>query len=157
MNKLNFDILYLILNKLDFLSKIRLRCISKYMHKLEIHDFYNIPYKYLRLLNDEILLNYPFIKYLYAFDNHTITNINHMNGLTKLDASLNFGIDNFGIKNVDSITILYISGNEKITDVNHMNKLVELYASGESGIENKGIINLKNITKLYVPNNQKNL
>jgi hypothetical protein len=46
MNKLYFDIIYLIFESLDFLSKIRLRSISKYMHTFEIHDFYNIEKKY---------------------------------------------------------------------------------------------------------------
>jgi hypothetical protein len=66
MNKLNFDIIYLIFDK-TFLSKMGFGCVSKYMHfsflqkRTEIHDFYNISKKYINLLNDEILLNYPFI------------------------------------------------------------------------------------------------
>lgn len=39
------------------------RTISKYLYKLEIHDFENIPIKYQQMLNDNILSNYPFIKY----------------------------------------------------------------------------------------------
>jgi hypothetical protein len=97
MNKLCLDIVYIIFDKLYFLSKIKLRYVSKYMHKLEIYDFYNISDKYLKLLNDEILLNYPFIKYLNAFDNSKITNVNHMDKLIELKASFNCGICNKGI------------------------------------------------------------
>jgi hypothetical protein len=64
MDKLHHDIIYLIFGSLDFLSKIQCRSISKYMYLLEIYDFYDIEEKYLMLLNDKILLNYPFIKYL---------------------------------------------------------------------------------------------
>ena len=74
MNTLHFNVIYLFFGSLDFLSKIRFRCTSKYTHLLEIHDFYDIEIKYLYLLNDKILLNYPFIKYLNAFNNLKISN-----------------------------------------------------------------------------------
>jgi hypothetical protein len=63
MNKLDINIINLIFRFFYFQLKIKFRCISKYMHKLEIHDFYNIDKKYLNLLDDRILLNYLFIKY----------------------------------------------------------------------------------------------
>jgi hypothetical protein len=42
MNKLYNDIIYLFFEFLDFLSKIRFRCISKYSNTLEIYDFYGV-------------------------------------------------------------------------------------------------------------------
>jgi F-box domain len=42
--KFPLDVWYLILEKLDFLSQIRLRQVCKHFyHHLEIHDFYDIP------------------------------------------------------------------------------------------------------------------
>jgi hypothetical protein len=89
MDKLDTNLIYLIFNYLDFLSKIKFRCISKYVHHfIVIDDFKNIPEKYLNLLDDEILINYPFIKYLNACDNKKITNVNHSlrTKLIELDA-----------------------------------------------------------------------
>jgi hypothetical protein len=179
MNKLNLDIIYLIFGFLDFLSKIRFRSISKYMYKLQIHDFYNISNKYLKLLDDKILLNYPFITYLNAFNNlkitnkgiehlnliklnaaynPNITNINHMaNYITELDASGEFcGITDKGIANLKNLIKLNAFDNSQITNINHMNKLVELCASGEfCGISNAGIKELKNLKEIIVFKNNK--
>jgi hypothetical protein len=100
------------------------------MYKLEIHDFYNIDKKYLRLLNDKILLNYPFIKYLNASANKEITNLNHIyNSLIKSNASYSSGINDNSIKKIN-LEILYVQNNPKITNLNHMEKtLIELNAS----------------------------
>jgi hypothetical protein len=151
----SFDITYIIFGFLDFLSKIKFRCVSKYMHKLEIYDFNNIPLKYIQLLNDEILLNYPFIKYLNASTNSKITNVNHMDKLIELNASgYRCGINNKGIQKVNLIK-LNASDNPKITNVNHMNKLIELNANGYCcGINNEGIQKL-NLINLNTSNNPK--
>ena len=77
----------LIFNKLDFLSKIKFRQINSYSMNLNIYDFKNINKKYLQKLNDDVLINYSFIKYLNARNNKKITNINHMSNLKILDAS----------------------------------------------------------------------
>jgi hypothetical protein len=66
-----------------------------------------LPEKYVYKLNDKILLNYPFIKYLNAHHNLNITNINHLKNLIHLNAS-NSGINNLGIKNLN-LKILDIS------------------------------------------------
>jgi hypothetical protein len=155
MNKLYSDILYIIFNNLDFLSKIRLRCVSKNLHKLEIHDFFNIPFQYINLLNDEILFNYNFIKYLDASYNSKITNISHMKNLIKLDASGYFSkINDNSIKNIN-LQYLNASHNPFITNVNHMDKLIELDAYGEfCGISDDGIKNL-NLIKLDAQYNTK--
>jgi hypothetical protein len=131
MDKLHFDILYLIFGFLDFPLKIIFRCISKYTHLLEIHDFYDIEDKYLRLLNDKILLNYPFIKYLNASNNINITNVNHMNKLIKLNASGYCGVNNKGIENIKLIQYLIIRGNINISNINHMSKLIKLDTNGK--------------------------
>jgi hypothetical protein len=80
--------------------KIKFRCVSKYTNLLEIYDFCNIDNKYLRLLNDKILLNYPFIRYLNACNNPKITNINFMDKLIELNACGESEIDDYGIKNL---------------------------------------------------------
>jgi hypothetical protein len=47
--------LVLIFNNFDFMSKIKFRSISKYIHHfIVIDDLYNIPEKYLYLLSDKI-------------------------------------------------------------------------------------------------------
>jgi uncharacterized protein YutD len=154
MNKLDLNIFYLISGFLDFLSKIRFRSISKYSNLLEIHDFYNIEEKYLILLNDKILLNYPFIRSLNAYNNPNITNVNYMEKLIELNASSNCGITNEGIKNI-KLTKLKAYNNTQITNINHMAKsLVELDVSWRCGINNEGIKNLKNIRKLCISNNK---
>jgi hypothetical protein len=43
------------------------------MNFLKIYDFNNISSKYLNLLNNEILQNYIFVKYLNANNNLKIT------------------------------------------------------------------------------------
>jgi hypothetical protein len=154
MNKLNFDIIYFIFGSLDFLSKIRFRSTSKYNYLLEIHDFFNIGKKYLKLLNDNILLNYPFITHLNASFNPNITNINHLKKLIKLDASEDSGIDDKGITDLN-LVLLDASDNPKITNINHMDKLIELYAWGNYGISDFGIKNLYNIKILDVNYNSK--
>jgi hypothetical protein len=124
------------------------------MHYLEIYDFYNIPSKYLRLLNDKILFNYPFIKYLDASYNLKITNVNYMHKLIELDASGHYcGIDDLGIKNIN-LKKLKAYYNKKITNINHMYNLSELVILGDSGIGDLGI-NKLNLIKLDAGHNKK--
>jgi hypothetical protein len=107
------------------------------MYLLKIYDLYNIERKYLVLLNDKILLNYPFVKYLNVSHNPKITNVNHMHNLIKLNASYFSEISDYSIRDLNLIT-LYTDDNYKITNVNHMNKLTVLYARGDSGINDNG-------------------
>jgi hypothetical protein len=122
--------------------------------RTEIYDFYNIEEKYLKLLDDTILLNYPFIKYLNACNNIKITNVNHLNNLIKLNPSGNFcGINDNGIKhlNLRKLNASFSCGidNDGIKNLN----LQILNASGElCKINNKGIQHL-NLIKLTVSNN----
>jgi hypothetical protein len=140
INKLDINVIYIIFEFLDFSSKIQFRCTSKYMHfsflqkRTEIHDFYNIDKKYLKLLDDKILLNYPFIKYLDANGHYS-------------------RITDKGIKNLNNVTKLNAYNNTKITNINHMNKLIELNASARiCRIGNSGIKNL-NLEKLDAHDN----
>jgi hypothetical protein len=154
MNKVNYDIIYLICEFLDFLSIIRFRCVSKYVHFLQIQNFFNIGVNYLNSLNDVILLNYPFITHLDASHNPNITNVNHLKKLITLDASgITCGINNLGIKDLN-LKKLDISNNTNIYNINHMqDSLIELHACYNS-IDDFGISKLNNIQKLNVYHNK---
>ena len=72
-------ILYsIVFEYLEFYDKHTLRRIDKYMNKLKITDMYNIDKKYLKKLDDYILINYDFIVKLNAYDNIKISNVNHL-------------------------------------------------------------------------------
>src|SRR5439155_15131162 len=102
MDILYLDLINLIFNKLDFLSQIRFRQISQFYYKhLQITDLYHIDYKYLKLLNDEILKNYLHVKYLNANDNSRIKEIGHMKNLEILNCKANCGIANEDIKDLN--------------------------------------------------------
>ena len=125
MDILPYDVLqFCILDKLDFLSKIRLRQVCKKFYRLEIWDFYNIDYEYRSKLTDTILMAYPFIRKLNADSISKITNVNHMTKLQVLCACFNCGIDDNGIKDLNLIK-LNTSYNSKITNVNHMTNLLK--------------------------------
>ena len=73
MDKIYLDLLKIIFNKLDFLSEIRFRQVNKFCYKnLHIINLCNINYKFLKLLNDDILKNYHYIQYLDAINNKKI-------------------------------------------------------------------------------------
>ena len=136
----------------DFITQIRMRQINKiFYEKLEIHDFFNIPDKYLFMLSDNILINYPFIKQLYAYANKDIKIINYMKKLVKLNAGDNCGINNEEIAKINVIE-LNVYNNPKITNVNHMTRLQILYAGSNCGINDAGIKYI-NLHKLHAGNN----
>ena len=154
MNSLPYDVLqFCILDKLDFLSKIRFRQVCKKFYRLEIWDFYNIDIQYLYILTDNILMGYPFIRKLNASYNSKITNVNYMTKLQVLHAGNDCGIDDNGIKDLNLIE-LNAFNNSKITNVNHMTKLQILYARGDCGIDDNGIKDL-NLIKLDSSDNSK--
>src|SRR5690606_11429325 len=122
--------------------------------KLEIHDFYNIDWWYLVLLNDEILRKYPFIKYLNVSNNSQVTYINHLTKLENLNACGKCRIDNGGISDLNLIEISIVA-NSRITNLNHMTKLKILDAWDHNcGIGDEGISKL-NLIKLYASDNSK--
>ena len=120
---LPLELIQNIFEKLNFKNKMifRLCCIDFY-EKLKIYDLLNINQKYKNKLNDNILFNLKYVKYLGASHNKKITNngIKHMN-LHTLYASGNMGITDDGIKHMN-LYILYASNNTNITDsgIKHM-------------------------------------
>src|SRR5436309_652283 len=141
-----FDYIYLdnwniIFDYCDFLSKIRLRQVCKFLYNnLQIIDFYHIDDKYLDKLTDDILKNYNHIKYLNAYNNSKISDVNWMINLKELNARDNCVINQKGIQNLNLIK-LNVRYNSKITDVSMMTLLKELDASDNCGIDQNGIKN----------------
>ena len=86
----------------DILSQLRLRSVNKNTNRLRIVNFYIIDQKYLNKLNDKILKQYDYIKYLNASQNQNITNegIKHMIQLHTLNALDNPNITDKGIKHM---------------------------------------------------------
>ncbi len=151
---LPFEIWQEIILYCEFLTAIRLRQLNKWFYKLEIHDFYNIDWKYLNKLSDEILKAYPFIRKLNAYYNEKIKDVNHMTNLKVLNADYDCGISDDGIKQLNLIE-LSASGNSKIKDVNHLTNLKVLNAGGYyCGISNDGIKQL-NLIELFSYGNKK--
>src|SRR5438445_7153922 len=106
-----------ILDRTDFLCQIRLSQLNRYLYdNLKICDFHNIDSKYLKILSDNILKNYKYVKKLNAYYTHNITDkgISHMN-LHTLDASFSCTITDRGISHMNLHT-LNASSNEFITD-----------------------------------------
>ena len=155
MNSLPIDLIqYCIFDKLDFKTQLRFRQICKRLNRVDIHNMcYNIDDEYLDKLSDEILINYPKVKYLDASYNSKITNVNHMTKLQILDIHGMCGIDNNGIKHLNLIE-LGAFNNRKITNINHMTKLQILDASYDCGLDNNSIKDL-NLINLDVWNNPK--
>ena len=138
----------------DFLTQIRFRQTCKFLYNfLQIIDFYNIETKYLTKLNEDILKNYKYIKYLNVKTNRTIKDISWMVNLKILDASDKSRINQIGIKELDLIE-LNVWNNQKIIDVSWMKNLKILNASNKSGINQIGIKGL-DLIELNVWNNRK--
>jgi len=138
------EIWQIVLDYSDFLTKIRIRQICKelYIH-LRIIDFYHIEDQFLIKLNDDIIKQHPYIKYLFAFDNSNITDINHLEHLEVLDASWECGIHSQGLKNITSLKVLDVNGNPRVKKINQMTKLEKLHAKSICGIGNEDIKDLK--------------
>jgi hypothetical protein len=155
MNDLPLELIQYIFDFLDFESQMKFRVVCKGCYiGLRIYDFYNIPEKYKTRLNNIILKNFPYLKYLDVFYNKSIIDINHLVNLQILSArGADCGISDKNIKKLNLIE-LYASDNPKIINVNHMTNLQTLYATGDCGIDNNSIKNL-NLTRLYASNNPK--
>ena len=99
LNDIPLEILQIIFDKLDFKSQIIFKQQCKYFYgQLRIYDLYNIDKKYKEKLNDNILKNFKYTKYLDASDGNN-----------------NNCITDEGIKNMNLI-ILNATYNNKITD-----------------------------------------
>jgi hypothetical protein len=132
----------LIFDHIDFLSKIRLRQVNSLFLYLPIVDLHHIEYRYLGLLNDNILRQHPFTKKLFAFDNPNITSVNHLVYLEELDASWECGINDDGLQ-ITSLKKLDVNGNERVKNIQHMAGLKTLFAIGKCGLSNEGLLGLK--------------
>lgn len=151
-----------ILLKIRFLDQIRLRQVCKLLYTyLEIYDFYHINDMYLARLNDSILMNYNFIRHLYASDNPHITDINHMTKLSTLNASYKSGIRDAHINQLN-LEKLIANCNKNITNLNHMTNLKTLEIRSDylrsnvknhSGVNDIGISKLSNLEQLDVDYN----
>ena len=108
--------------KLDILSQLRLRATCKYFYtNLDITDLYNIDYKYREKLTDEILLKYPKLEKLNAWNNPKITKISYLKNLKILNASDNSGINDESLIGLDLVE-LNVNDNPKITKINSLEK-----------------------------------
>ena len=151
MQPIPIEIWQHILSFSTFKNQITLTRISKIFHeKLQIHEFYHIDPKYLKLLTNHIITHYPQIRSLDVEDNPNITNINHLTQLTKLNASGFCGLDDHGINQLNIIE-LDVCDNPKIININHMTQLKKLNAGGHCGLDDSGITRL-NLIELDVRN-----
>ena len=151
MELLISDISIIIFNYLDLKNQLRFRSVSAtFQIKYQITNMPN-----MKILTNEILLQYPNLTQLYASGNDKIKDINHLTKLQILNAGYNCGIDDKGISLLSNLTELCVNGNEKIKDLNHLPKLQILYAGGSCGIDDKGISCLTNLTQLNADDNEK--
>ena len=166
-----YDILQAIFDKLDFILQIRFRqCDLSNYDILHVTNFYNVSTRIKRKYTDQILLNYPFIKYLDCYCNEHVTNINHLGNLRVLNAGnichshveLNVqennhifkcGIDQNGIEKLCNLEILYADNNPKITSISNFKNLRKLAIRNCSGIDQKAISQVYEITMLDASNN----
>jgi len=143
---------YSIFQYLGFESKHSFKKINKNCNKLSIKDLYNIDIKYLRKLNDVILLNYPNVTQLRADCNKNINVFNNLNKLEKLSIQY-VDTPNDCIMNLTNLTALNVTYNKGIKNLNHLTKLEILYARAYCGITNSGVRNLTKIKILDISQN----
>ena len=107
-----------ILELLDFKTQMRWISSCRYFwYNLYITNLYDIDYKYLNRLSDDILKYWIFrnVIQLNANNNEKITDVSHMKSLKRLGAGRSSCIDQQGITGLDLIE-LDASSNNKITD-----------------------------------------
>ena len=148
------ELIQYIFDFLEFKNQISFKLTCKDYNQFKIYDLYNISLKYRIKLDDDILKNYPFLKYLDASNNKKITNVSHMTNLQILNASGSYcEINNQGIENLNLIE-LNAYNNYKIINVSFMTNLKILNVSGWCGIDDNDIKNL-NLIELNAHNNNK--
>lgn len=132
------------------LEQIRLRQVCKIFHKLEIHDFRHVDDLY-KILNNNILLNYPFIRKIRGFPvNSMMTNFNHLTKLYKLNLNGYCNTNNNEISNLCNLKKLYLYNNPRITKINHLTNLTKLDIRGMyCQIGDNEISELSNLKILY--------
>ena len=154
MEILPIELVQYLMKYLYFEDKIKLKSLSRsYYYGLRIYDLLNIRQNLTYKLNENILRNFPFIKYLRCESNYYISNLNNFSCLQILIAPHNKKINDEGIKYLNLIELnIYYSPN--ITNVNHMTNLRKLNAGGKCGISDYGIKDL-NLYELEVFGNSK--
>ena len=119
---MDLDILNLIFDLLDFISKIRIRQISKYfLNNFQISDFYGLDKMYLEKLTEQILISHPKIKYLNIAETDSVQNINFLSDLRVLSISKKFK-NQFCNYNLRELQIY----NYQITNLKYFTKLEKL-------------------------------
>lgn len=153
MELVPIEIVQQILSVADFVSRIRLRCCTKLFHeKLQIHNFYDIPYNYYHRLSNKIIRNHSYIRRLNVENKSDITMISHLTNLRELNTVASGLSDRSGL--CTNLRILCASDNGAISDITHLTKLKALYASGRScGITDNSIITLTNLKYLSISSN----
>lgn len=131
MDKLPFEVIQKIFDKLDTLSKLKSRGICKDYQSLQITDLSEFDDK----LTNDIILQYPYLEVL--------------------DANYNVMITDKSVKTLSYLRILHIVRNNWVTDESLMNKkyLVQLYASYNNNITDYGINQLPHLEILNVHGN----
>lgn len=148
------EIWRVISNFSNFPTRINLTKVCKFFNEnLQITDLYTIESKYLKLLTNDILKNYPSVTKLNLTDNPNVTDINHLNKLQILKASGrkcalgNQGIKKLNLKEID------VSYNLHITNLNCFSQLRVLTAKGRCGLTNQGINKLRDVRDLDLTDN----
>lgn len=159
-----FDIFQEIFQYLNFITKIRIRQISKKNLLLDITDFYYIPINLRIKLSDNILVNYPKLKYLHAGSNPNITKINYLTNLEKLNIScfkpgnqawVQSGVTSNQLLNLTNITWLNLCENPIISNISYLTNLKTLNLATHHTyleIQNSDLLNL-NLTSLNLSGN----
>jgi hypothetical protein len=158
ISELPVELYQQILNRTNFLSRIRMRCANKLFYdKLEINDFYNIPSTYAKRLTNKILQCYPFITKLNATEKPNITDVNYLTRLEVLNASgLRCGLEPIGFLKLTGLKELNIANHRNCLWINGLTNLEVLDIRRSWGLDNNSEIRkLRKLKFLNATNNYK--
>ena len=112
-----YDCWALVFDKLDIVSQLNFRNACRSFKCFDIIDLFNVPRKVRWRLDDSIVLQFPKLKHLDAFDNSKITDlsVSKLVNLSTLDASHNPKITDLSVSKLANLSTLYASGNKEIT------------------------------------------
>jgi len=177
---LPFDVVKVIFYNCDFRTQINIKKTCRKYYTIPIKV---IPHRYGGLLNDDILLCYPYLEFLYLcniskvsergvkklrnlkilyayggkYNDITDHGVKELKNLNILYADGKYNdITDHGVKELKNLTELYADYNTKITDlsVKELPNLKILNASANPNITDLGVKELKNLTKLYAYKNR---
>ena len=154
---LPFDVVKVIFYNCDFRTQINIKKTCRKYYTIPIKV---IPHRYGGLLNDDILLCYPYLEFLYLCNISKVSD-RGVKKLRNLKILYAYGgkyndITDHGVKELKNLTELYADYNTKITDlsVKELPNLKILNASANPNITDLGVKELKNLTKLYAYKNR---